>query len=98
MPAFEPRSDPRSTSARWTRWLERFNTYLVAADIKDDEGKRTLLLYQARPEVYEIFKMLEESASRLRVVLLDYQKNLYKTLHICTLANMLIDRRKYETS
>ncbi len=42
MPAFEPRSDPRSTSARWTRWLERFNTYLVAADIKDDEGKRTL--------------------------------------------------------
>ncbi len=33
MPAFEPRSDPTSTSARWTRWLERFNTYLVAADI-----------------------------------------------------------------
>ena len=39
MPAFEPRSDPTSTSARWTRWLERFNTYLLAADIKDDARK-----------------------------------------------------------
>ena len=41
-------------------WLERFNTYLVAADIKDDGRKRALLLYQARSEVYEIFKTLEE--------------------------------------
>ena len=60
MPAFEPRSDPTSTSARWTRWLERFNTYLLAADIKDDARKRALLLYQAGPEVHEIFKTLEE--------------------------------------
>jgi hypothetical protein len=47
MPAFEPRSDPTSTRVRWTRWLERFNTYLLAADIKDDARKRALLLYQA---------------------------------------------------
>ena len=60
MPAFEPRSDPTSTSARWTRWLKRFNTYLLAADIKDDARKRAKLLYQAGPEVHEIFKTLEE--------------------------------------
>ena len=46
MPASEQRSDPTSTSARWTRWPERFNTYLVAADIKDDGRKRALLLPQ----------------------------------------------------
>ena len=64
MPAFGPRSDPTSTSARWTQWLERFNTYLVAADIKDDGRKRALLLYQAGPEVYEIFKTLEEDEAK----------------------------------
>ena len=67
MPAFEPRSDPTSTSARWSRWLERFNTYLVAADIKDDGRKRALLLYQAGTagsEVYEIFKTLEEDEAK----------------------------------
>ena len=66
MPAFEQRSDPTSTStsARWTRWPERFNTYLVAADIKDDGRKRALLLYQAGPEVYEIFKTLEEDEAK----------------------------------
>jgi hypothetical protein len=64
MPAFEPRSDPTSTSARWTRWLERFNTYLLAADIKDDARKRALLLYQAGPEVHEIFKTLEEGETK----------------------------------
>ena len=64
MSAFEPRSDPTSTSARWSRWLERFNTYLVAADIKDDGRKRALLLYQAGSEVYEIFKTLEEDEAK----------------------------------
>ncbi|CAB4041560.1 Hypothetical predicted protein [Paramuricea clavata] len=64
MPAFEPRSDPTSTSARWTRWLERFNTYLLAADIKDDARKRALLLYQAGPEVHKIFKTLEEGETK----------------------------------
>ena len=64
MPASEPRNDSASTSARWTRWLERFNTYLVAADIKDDGRKRALLLYQAGPEVYEIFKTLEEDEAK----------------------------------
>ena len=64
MPSFEPRSDPTSTSARWSRWLERFNTYLVAADIKDDGKKRALLLYQAGSEVYEIFKTLEEDEAK----------------------------------
>ena len=54
MPIFEPNSDPTNTSALWIQWLERFNTYLVAADIKDEAQKRAILLYQVGPEVYEI--------------------------------------------
>ena len=58
MPIFEPKSDPTNTSDRWTQWIERFRTYLVAADIKDDTQKHTILLYQPSPEVFEIFKTL----------------------------------------
>ena len=61
MPIFEPKSDPTNTSARWTQWVERFHTYLVAADIKDDTQKRAILLYQAGPEVFEIFKTLQDT-------------------------------------
>ena len=61
MPAFEPRQDPTNTGARWTQWLERFNTCLVAADINDETRKRALLLYTAGPEVAKIFKTLEDT-------------------------------------
>ena len=47
-------------------WMERFETYLIAADMKEDEQKRALLLYQ---EVYEIFKtLLDKGVSK------DYKK------------------------
>ena len=58
MPVFEPKSDPANTSASWTQWLERFNTYLITANIRDPARLRALLLYQAGPAVYEIFKTL----------------------------------------
>ena len=60
MPIFEPKSDVTHAGLRWTNWLERFETYLLAADIKTEERKRALLLYQAGPEVYNIFKTLPE--------------------------------------
>ena len=35
MSLFEPKADPTNTSARWTQWIQRFNTYLVASNVKD---------------------------------------------------------------
>ena len=61
MPLFEPKADPTNTSARWTQWIERFDTYLVASNIKATGRKRALLLYQAGPEVHEIFKTLPDT-------------------------------------
>ena len=61
MPQFPPQSDPTNTGARWTAWIERFETYLIAADVKEGERKRALLFYQAGPEVYKIFKMLPDT-------------------------------------
>ena len=60
MPLFEPKADPTNTSARWTQWIERFNTYVIAANMKDSARKRALLLYQAGPEVHKIFKTLPD--------------------------------------
>ncbi|XP_028411669.1 uncharacterized protein K02A2.6-like [Dendronephthya gigantea] len=60
MPLFEPKADPTNTSARWTQWIQRFKTYLVATNVKDTARQRALLLYQAGPEVHEIFKTLPD--------------------------------------
>ena len=61
MPLFEPKADSTNTSARWTQWIERFNTFLIASNIKDPSRKRALLLYQAGPEIHEIFKTLPDT-------------------------------------
>ena len=61
MPHFQPQADPTNTGARWTAWIERYDTYLIAADVKEGERKRALLLYQAGPEVYKIFKTLPDT-------------------------------------
>ena len=61
MPQFQSQTDPTNAGARWTAWIERFETYLIAADIKEGERKRALLLYQAGPEVYKIFRTLPDT-------------------------------------
>ncbi|CAB4031131.1 Hypothetical predicted protein [Paramuricea clavata] len=56
---FDPVSDPAtSISQRWKTWICRFETYLVALNIKDDTQKPALLLYQAGEAAQEIFDTL----------------------------------------
>ena len=54
---FDPISDPTSIGQRWKVWKRRFETYLVAIDVKDDKRKRALL-YQVGQETQEIFETL----------------------------------------
>ncbi|CAB4045688.1 Hypothetical predicted protein, partial [Paramuricea clavata] len=58
---FDPVSDPTSISQRWKSWKRRFETYLVALNIKDDTQKRALLLYQAGEATQEIFDTLADT-------------------------------------
>jgi hypothetical protein len=58
---FDPVSDPTSISQRWKTWKRRFETYLVALNIKDDTQKRALLLYQAGEATQEIFDTLADT-------------------------------------
>ena len=47
-------------SARWTRWLTRFNTYLTAMDITDTKRQRALLLLLVGEEVHNLFLTLPD--------------------------------------
>ena len=58
LPPFDPVSDPTSVGQRWTQWKRRFETYLVAANVKDDAQQRALLLYQAGAATEDIFETL----------------------------------------
>ena len=69
MPVFEPKTYITNTGARWINWLERFPMYLLAADIKEPQRQRALLLYQAGPEVYNICKTLPDTGDEK-----DYKK------------------------
>jgi hypothetical protein len=44
-PAFDAESDKSSLAQRWKDWRERFDMYLLAANITDAKQKRALLLY-----------------------------------------------------
>ncbi len=58
---FDPISDPTSISQRWKTWERRFETYLIALNIKEDTQKRALLLYQAGEATQEIFDTLSDT-------------------------------------
>ena len=55
---FDPVSDPTSLGQHCKIWKCRFDTYLVAIDVKENKQKRALLLYQVGQEAQEIFKTL----------------------------------------
>ena len=56
IPPFDIHDESANVSVRWKLWLQRFETFLVASDIKDDTQKRAMLLHQASPQVVKIFK------------------------------------------
>ena len=49
----EPR-DSNCCSSRWTKWLDRFEICLLAADIIDKDRQKALLLLGAGEEVHSL--------------------------------------------
>ena len=49
-----------SIASRWKLWLRDFETFLLASGITDKKRQRALLLYQAGPQVREIFAQLSD--------------------------------------
>ena len=53
LPPLDPVGDPTSLNQCWKTWKKRFETYLIALNITEDEQKRALLLYQAGQAIFE---------------------------------------------
>ena len=53
--------NPTSVGNRWDEWLDRFENFLAAMDIKDATRKRAMLLHCAGEEVHKIFRTLEDT-------------------------------------
>ena len=62
MSPFDPKADPTSLNSRWTKWMKRFKTYLLAANITDPTQKRAHLLYLSGPDVQELFGTLPDTS------------------------------------
>jgi predicted Zn-ribbon and HTH transcriptional regulator len=60
--------DVQSTAVRWKRWVERFEVYLVAAKVTDEQQKRALMLHLAGERVYEIYQTLENTGTDYETV------------------------------
>ncbi|CAB4031692.1 Hypothetical predicted protein [Paramuricea clavata] len=57
-PAFDAESEKSSLAQRWKDCHERFDMYLLAANITDAKQKRSLPLYVAGAAVHKIFNTL----------------------------------------
>ena len=58
---FDAKGNPGSVSQHWEKWVRRFKCYIDAMNITSNKQKRALLIYQAGPDVQDIFEMLEET-------------------------------------
>lgn len=57
---FNIHEDPNSLGARWEKWINRFENYLVAADVNNPERQRAMLLHYAGEQVHELFLNLPD--------------------------------------
>ena len=60
-PPFVIGDNPTAVGSRWDEWLDRFENYLAAMDIKDATRKRAMMIHFAGEDVYKIFRTLEET-------------------------------------
>ena len=55
---FDTEIDPTSVGTRWSKWIQRFENFLVAMNIVNDGRKRALLLPLAGERVHDIYDTL----------------------------------------
>ena len=55
---FDTETDPSSMGTRWTKWIQRFENFLVAMNIVNEGRKRASLLHMASERVHDIYDTL----------------------------------------
>ncbi len=71
VPEFNPDSElGASLATKWQTWVDDFEMFLTASDIKDKKQKRVLLLYQAGSRVREIFRQWADTRDQTTIMIL----------------------------
>ena len=60
-PPFDVRGDPSSLDQRLAEYVERYNNFLLAMDIKDPTLQRAIFLHFSGQDFYRTFKTLPET-------------------------------------
>ena len=60
-PPFDVRGDPSSLDQRLAEYVERYNNFLLAMDIKDPTLQRAIFLHFSGQDFYRTFKTLQET-------------------------------------
>ena len=63
LPEFDPHSDPRNVSNRWTKWVHDFRAAMVSFKITCKKRQRALLKYYGGEEFIEFFDSLEDTGT-----------------------------------
>ena len=58
MAPFQPDVDPTNTTARWKKWLDRFDNLIIAMNVTDNDRKKALLLHLVGEFVFEVYESL----------------------------------------
>ncbi|XP_065190696.1 uncharacterized protein K02A2.6-like [Sycon ciliatum] len=53
---------PESVGPRWEKWLARFDNYLIAANITEDERQRAQLLHGGGEDVFDVYLTFDSSS------------------------------------
>ena len=60
-PQFDVDGDPTTVAARWAKYVEKFENYLLAMNITDAKRQRALLLHFAGDRIYDVFSTLPDT-------------------------------------
>ncbi|KAK0135266.1 hypothetical protein N1851_028900 [Merluccius polli] len=58
---FDTETDPSSLGTRWSKWIQRYDNFLVAMNIVNDGRKKALLLHLAGERVHDIYDTFAET-------------------------------------
>ena len=60
MKPFDTTGNAATLNQQWTRWITRFENYLIANGTTASQKKRALLLHMAGEQVFDIYETLQE--------------------------------------
>ncbi|KAK9685298.1 hypothetical protein QE152_g38154 [Popillia japonica] len=56
----EIHNDPSTLGKRWRKWINRFEIFIIAANITEEERKRAMLLHLIGEDAFDLYQSLPD--------------------------------------